>query len=42
MVYVLDVNGQPLMPTDRSGKVRRLLKESKSNQTLSVYYTIVV
>lgn len=25
MVYVLDINGQPLMPTARHGKVRRLL-----------------
>ncbi len=25
MVYVLDINGQPLMPTTRHGKVRRLL-----------------
>lgn len=26
MVYVLDKNGHPLMPTDRYGKVRRMLK----------------
>ena len=26
MVYVLDQNGQPLMPTIRYGKVRRMLK----------------
>lgn len=25
MVYVLDIDGQPLMPTERHGKVRRLL-----------------
>ncbi len=30
MVYVLDVNGQPLMPTCRYGKVRRLLKQGKA------------
>ena len=30
MVYVLDVNGQPLMPTYRYGKVRRLLKQGKA------------
>jgi len=30
MVYVLNKNGQPLMPTERYGKVRRLLKESKA------------
>ena len=28
MVYVLDINGQPLMPTDRHGKVKHLLKFS--------------
>ena len=27
MVYVLDINGNPLMPTERHGKVRRLLGE---------------
>ena len=26
LIYVLDINGQPLMPTSRCGKVRRLLK----------------
>ena len=30
MVYVLDHSGQPLMPTERHGKVRRLLKENKA------------
>ncbi len=30
MVYVLNENGQPLMPTDRHGKVRKLLKEKKA------------
>ena len=30
MVYVLNKNGQPLMPTKRHGKVRRLLKENKA------------
>jgi hypothetical protein len=30
MVYVLDFNGQPLMPTCRYGKVRRLLKQGKA------------
>ena len=29
MVYVLDIDGKPLMPTERHGKVRRLLKEKK-------------
>lgn len=29
LVYVLKQNGQPFMPTERFGKVRRLLKEGK-------------
>lgn len=28
MVYVQDINGKPMMPTTRHGKVRRLLKEN--------------
>ena len=30
MVYVLDVNGRPLMPTKRHGKVRHLLKNEQA------------
>ena len=30
MVYVLNKDGQPLMPTSRHGKVRRLLKLNKA------------
>ena len=30
MVYVISISGQPLMPTKRCGKVRRLLKEKKA------------
>ena len=30
MVYVQDINGEPMMPTTRHGKVRRLLKENKA------------
>ena len=30
MVYVLDKNGQPLMPTNRHGKVKHLLKDGKA------------
>lgn len=30
LVYVLDKNGQPLMPTSRCGKVRRLLKAKQA------------
>lgn len=30
MVYVQDINGKPLMPTTRHGKVRRMLKSNKA------------
>ena len=30
MVYVRDINGKPMMPTTRHGKVRRLLKDKKA------------
>ena len=30
MVYVLNIDGKPLMPTERLGRVRRLLKERKA------------
>ena len=30
MVYVLNIDGNPLMPTDRSGRVRHLLKARKA------------
>lgn len=30
MVYVQDINGKPMMPTTRHGKVRRLLKSNKA------------
>ena len=30
MVYVQNIDGEPLMPTTRHGKVRRLLKENKA------------
>lgn len=30
IVYVINQNGQPLMPTVRHGKVRRLLKDGKA------------
>lgn len=30
MVYILDINGQPLMPTDRYGKVKHLLRQGKA------------
>ena len=30
MVYVIGKNGQPLMPTNRHGKVKHLLKDGKA------------
>lgn len=30
MVYVQDINGKPMMPTTRYGKVRRMLKDKKA------------
>ena len=30
MIYVLSMSGEPLMPTERRGKVRRLLKDKKA------------
>ena len=39
-VYVLDKNGQPLMPTSRFGKVRRLLKEGKAKVVRREPFTI--
>jgi hypothetical protein len=29
-IFVINKNGQPLMPTERYGKIRRLLKENKA------------
>ena len=40
LVYVQDVNGQPLMPTSRCGKVRRLLKEGKAKVINHCPFTI--
>ena len=40
MVYVLDINGQPLMPTDHYGKVRHLLKEKKAKVIKRCPFTI--
>lgn len=39
-VYVLDKNGQPLMPTSRFGKVRRLLRDRKAKVVKSCPFTI--
>lgn len=40
MVYVLDIDGNPLMPTKRHGKVRRLLKEGKAKVVKRCPFTI--
>lgn len=34
MVYVLNKDGQPLMPTNRHGKVRHLLQDGKAKSIL--------
>ena len=39
-VYVLDMNGQPLMPTSRFGKVRRLLRDEKAKVVKRCPFTI--
>jgi len=40
MVYVISKNGQPLMPTNRSGKVRRLLRDSEAKVVKRCPFTI--
>ena len=40
MVYVLSKNGQPLMPTNRHGKVKHLLKSGKAKVARSYPFTI--
>ena len=40
MVYVLDPNGHPLMPTNRHGKVKHLLKEGKAKVVKKCPFTI--
>lgn len=40
MVYVLDKNGYPLMPTDRHGKVKHLLKDGKAKVVKRCPFTI--
>ena len=39
-VYVLDVNGDPLMPTCRYGKVRRMLKSGQAKAVDTLPFTI--
>ena len=40
LVYVLDVNGQPLMPTSRCGKVKHLLNSGKAKVVKRCPFTI--
>ena len=40
MVYVLNKNGQPLMPTTRHGKVKHLLKDGKAKVVKRCPFTI--
>lgn len=40
LVYVLDMNGQPLMPSSRCGKVRRLLNSNKAKVVKCCPFTI--
>src|SRR5574344_2024528 len=40
MVYVLDINGKPLMPTKRHGKVRRMLRDGKAKVVRREPFTI--
>lgn len=40
LVYVLKQNGQPFMPTERFGKVRRILKEGKAKVVRREPFTI--
>ena len=40
MVYVLNINGEPLMPTERHGKVRRMLRDGKAHVARLVPFTI--
>ncbi len=40
MVYVLNINGQPLMPTNRHGKVKHLLKSGKAKVVKRCPFTI--
>lgn len=40
MVYVLDIEGKPLMPTERHGRVRRMLREGIAHVVRSMPFTI--
>lgn len=40
LVYILNTEGKPLMPTDRHGKVKHLLKDGKAKVTKRTPFTI--
>ena len=40
LIYVINMNGQPLMPTERCGKIRRLLKDNKAKVIKRCPFTI--
>ena len=40
MVYVLDIEGKPLMPTERHGKVRKLLRDGMAHVVRLMPFTI--
>lgn len=40
MVYILDIDGNPLMPTERYGKVKHLLKDGKAKVVNRCPFTI--
>jgi len=40
VVYVLNIDGQPLMPTERHGKVRRMLRDGKAKVIRRCPFTI--
>ena len=40
MVYVLDKNGKPLMPTEKHGKIRHLLNDNKAKVVKKMPFTV--
>ncbi len=40
MVYVLSKEGKPLMPTERYGKVRRMLRDGRAKVVKAKPFTI--
>lgn len=40
LVYVVDIDGHPLMPTERFGKVRRMLRDGQAKVVRKKPFTI--